>query len=283
MSDLPDKLTQFRRQRPPEWKLPPGVSPGTWDYVHTPSIANDYDRFLQGTSLTKFDLSVVEDYLPQAASDGALIADLGCGTGRTRELVHRKGYRLLGIDLSQSMLIHFVQKSNRGANEVGGQDLCLRANLVTLDCLADCTIDHAVCLFSSLGMIRGAKNRRRALQHFYRILKPGGFFFLHVHNRWASLRDPGGIKHLARSWWRARRDPEFDFGDRVYGYRGLPNMFLHSYSRRALHSDLRQAGFESIKIVPLTIQGDKGLHWGWLGTSVRAGGFMAIARRSIRT
>ena len=31
----------------PTWQLPPGVSRGTWDYVHRDSIATEYDTFMQ--------------------------------------------------------------------------------------------------------------------------------------------------------------------------------------------------------------------------------------------
>lgn len=265
-------------QRPPDWKLPPGVAPGTWDYTHAPSIADQYDDFLNDTKLTRFDLQFVGSILPQAAREGSLVADLGCGTGRTQRLLRSKGYQVLGIDLSQPMLVQFRRKSLSDGGCWG-----LRANLVTLDCIADQTIDHAVCLFSSLGMIRGHKNRQRALEHFHRILKPAGLLFLHVHNRWVSLRDPGGATHLVKSWWRGRGEPEWDFGDRVYGYRGLPNMFLHSYSRRELLFELRQAGFVIRQLLPLTVHGDRKLPWSRIGTNLRAGGFMAVAQQKLDT
>ena len=71
----------------------------------------------------------------------------------------------------------------------------LRANLVELDCLADASVDYAVSLFSTLGMIHGRPNRQRALGHVRRMLKPGGVLVLHVHNFWYNLFDPGG------PWW----------------------------------------------------------------------------------
>ena len=48
-----------------------------------------------------------------------------------------------------------------------------RANLVELDGVRDKSLDGAICLFSTLGMIRGRKNRRRVLDHAQRILRPG--------------------------------------------------------------------------------------------------------------
>jgi ubiquinone/menaquinone biosynthesis C-methylase UbiE len=70
----------------------------------------------------------------------------------------------------------------------------LQANLTELDCLAAESFDCAACLFSTLGMVRGESERERVVAHAYRLLKPGGRFVLHVHNRWfnsPAARRPG--------------------------------------------------------------------------------------------
>ena len=74
----------------------------------------------------------------------------------------------------------------------------LRANLVELGCIRSGAVDYGICMFSTLGMIRGRQNRRRVLAHARRILKPGGLFVLHVHNLWYNLFDPQGRLWLAR-------------------------------------------------------------------------------------
>jgi SAM-dependent methyltransferase len=158
--------------------------------------------------------------------------------------------------------------------------LRLRANLVQLQCLRAASVDHAVCLFSTLGMVRGRAHRRTVLQHARRILRPKGRLVLHAHNRWSSLRDPGGMAALWRSWWAARRNATADFGDRIYPYRGLPNMFLHSFGARELRKDLTAAGFHVAGWYPLTPRGDAELRCRrWLG-GLRAGGFMVVAERT---
>lgn len=277
MSDPPNATPP---PRPPDWRLPPGVAPGTWDYAHTPEIANSYDEFLRDTALTALDLRLIGELLPPAPTatsptGSSIVADLGCGTGRANPLLIAAGYRVLAIDLSQAMLRRLQAKSEAERDRV----LPLRANLVTLGCVADRSVTHAVCLFSTLGMIRSRRNRRTALQHVHRILPPGGRFIVHAHNRWISLREPGGPAHLARSWWTARRDRDADFGDRTYAYRGLPNMFLHSFSRRELWSDLRSVGFRIERTIPVTVRGDRELPAGWWFPGLRAGGFLVAAER----
>lgn len=285
------------RSRPADWKLPPGVAPGTWDYANTPEIATQYDSFLDGTPLLTTDLKWLLEALPPARHEGQMVADLGCGTGRTLPVLNSLGYRMLGVDLSQAMLVETFKRgaelasgftdespnkdSGSGDQKTSGHrtqsPLCLRANLVTLECFRDSSIDHAICLFSTFGMIRGRANRRRTLAHVKRVLKPGGLFLLHVHHRWASLYDPGGWKFVLKSLWRSTRSSDFEFGDRVYGYRGLPNMFLHSFGGRELRGDLKSAGLDVLKWKSLNLRGDglsaseKGMQR-WL-----AGGFMVVA------
>jgi len=297
------------RPAPPQWKLPPGVSSGTWDYAESRELAAGDDAFLASTPLTRLDLDLVGSQIPAATRPGSIVADLGCGTGRALEVVVERGHRLLGIDLSQGMLILLQQRAGELSLPLEQQPLTLRANLVELQALADQSVDHAISLFSTLGMIRGRKHRRHTLCHVARILRPGGRFLLHVHNRWAAWRDPGGGRFLLRSWWRARTgkasdSTDFEFGDRFYPYRGLPNMFLHSYGPRELRLDLRHAKLEIENWMPVNIFGTKLLRElsafprqatrrhsvrSWfaepalnLRDAVRAGGFMVLCR-SVRS
>src|SRR5262249_55202403 len=110
---------------PADWQLPPGVSRGLWDYLHDPAVARGYDAALSGSTLFDADVHFVERHCPHP---GWLI-DLGCGTGRL--LVHfaRRGYRVLGVDLSAEMLKVAREKAAAAGVEVG----LLRANLTELD------------------------------------------------------------------------------------------------------------------------------------------------------
>ena len=260
--------------RPPLWQLPPGVASGTWEYTHSPHIASDYDRFLAGSSICRLDAQLIEQLFPPLASgETTLVADLGCGTGRSLIPLVQRGYHGLGIDLSQAML----QACRQRAAAAGVSVATLRANLAQLEGIAADSVDDAICLFSTLGMIRGEKNRQIALQHVTRILRPGGRFVVHAHNRWAAWSDPGGIAWLARSAWQAGVAGTTEFGDRVYPYRGLPDMFLHSFSRRELGGALRRAGLEVTAIFPLTRRADRWLPLPRCGGPLRAGGYIAIA------
>jgi SAM-dependent methyltransferase len=275
----------------PLWQLPQGVSRGAWDYVTREAIATEYDAYHANHPLLRVDESLLADWLgpasqsPSADAPRPWVADLGCGTGRLMPAIHRLGYPYLAIDLSQPMLREVRQRQppdlapsatdHVAANHVAADDIAaIRCNLVELDAIADGCCAAALCMFSTLGMIRGRAHRQRVLQHARRMVRPGGACIVHVHNRWNALRDPGGPAWLWHSWRQSRRDRQSDFGDRVYPYRGVPNMFLHIYSRRELQRDMQAAGWRCDRWLWLDQQSSGPLRHRWWIPRVRAGGWV---------
>jgi ubiquinone/menaquinone biosynthesis C-methylase UbiE len=260
----------------PTWQLPPGVSRGVWDYVHDAQIADGYDGYFAGNWLFDLDEQLVLDELARSGGRaGQCVADLGCGTGRMLAALCRHGYRGLAIDLSS----HMLRIVHRKAQQAGYPIACLRANLVQLECLADQSIDHAVSLFSTWGMIRGRAARRTALRHVRRILKADGRFIVHVHNYWYNLFHAGGPAWMLRNLARrlVRRDCEL--GDKFYPYRGLPSMFLHVFRRREMDQDLRASGFVNvIRAVCLDPRRGGPLRYPRLAGNYRAGGWVFVCR-----
>jgi SAM-dependent methyltransferase len=263
--------------RRPAWRLPPGVAPGTWEYTQRESIANDYSEFLKSTPLIEIDLEVTRAALPMASNQrGTRVIDFGCGDGRALEMLWQHGYDVLGIDMSQPMLACTSKRPH-------GDELArrlLRANLVQLEGLADQIADHAICLFSTIGMIRGRVHRRSFMKHVARLVKPGGRFVLHVHNRNDAWRDRASTIAFLRSAWQSIRRRECEWGDRTYAYRGLADMFLHTYSLRELKADFKATGWQHLKIMSLSPRSDSMLPRPKLLPSLRAGGFIAIGERS---
>ncbi|MEL6110436.1 MAG: class I SAM-dependent methyltransferase [Planctomycetota bacterium] len=239
-------------QRPPDWLRPRGVSKGTWDYVNERAIACRYDAFVAGTPLCDLDQTLMLDHFRSFVEQGpATVLDLGCGTGRHALVLAELGFDVVAIDLSRTMLEELSAKCRSAETP---RVLPLQANLVELDALRDASADHAICLFSTLGMVQGRENRRRFLRHVSRILRPGGTLLLHVHRHWAAIRERGGCMNLLRSYARSLSDAEHEFGDTVYQYRGLEKMFMHRFSAREIHADMGATGWnvESLRMVDLT-------------------------------
>ena len=64
----------------PAWQLPPGVSRGTWDYLQSELVAEDYDDYFSRHALFEVDQQLVDDICSGSPQD--VVIDLGCGTGR---------------------------------------------------------------------------------------------------------------------------------------------------------------------------------------------------------
>ena len=227
------------------WQLPAGVSQGTWDYVRNQSIATGYEKFLHGDPLTVADWAVVNRYLPPLNLNNTTndppktVIEFGCGNGRTLIKLMENAYHCVGVDLSVAMLSEMKKKWD-GPSE---QLVSAQANLVELDGISDNTVDHAVCLFSTLGMIRGAAHRKQFLDHARRIVRPGGYFILHAHHVWHQLTHRGGVSWCANHLLDVAKG-KMEFGDRFAVYRGIRNMYIHSFRKSNLEKLLTDTGFE---------------------------------------
>lgn len=217
------------------------------------------------------DRSVVQRHI----RPGDRVIDLGCGTGRAILPLLKEGHRCVAFDLSQAMLDEVRTKAT-GVNAL--DDLtCVRGNLVDLDCFGDNQFEMALCLFSTLGMIRGHASRQTFLRQLARILKPQGRFVLQVHNYWVHLFDPEGPWWMLRNAWHTATRSEIELGDRFYPYRGIPDMYLHSFSARELKKLLRAAGFQIREWIPLAAQQDATLPLPRFLSGLRASGWIVVA------
>jgi SAM-dependent methyltransferase len=257
---------------PPHWRLPEGVSAALWEYAHTPRLAEEEDAYFAGHPLFRADTEALD---ARFVEPGPLV-DLGCGTGRHALRFARRGFPVVAIDLSHSML----QAVRAGAEgEWGSLPLLpLEANLCRLDALPDATFSYALSMFSTLGMIQGAGARHRALAEAFRILRPGGRLALHAHNHWLNLRNPQGRFWLLGQALKALlRRP--GFGDRRMTYRGIPRMEVHLYTWRELAGALHSAGFRIDEVLAVDAVHAQPIAAPRLGHALRAGGWIVFASR----
>jgi SAM-dependent methyltransferase len=239
----------------PDWQLPPGVDRGLWDYLHSSEMAAGYDAQMAASPLAAFDVRYCEEWFP---CPGRLI-DLGCGTGRLAIHFARKGYDCVGVDLSDTMLA----QAKVNADAAGVRVEWRPGNLVEFADVPDASFDFAACLFSTLGMVRGEAERRCVVANTHRVLRPGGRFVLHVHNRW-----------FHRLGWRRFRHADLTM-PQAYG--GAP-LTLHHFSRREAVGMLESAGFQILDIRPLGDAGQLPAAW-WLPAQ-RAYGYLLAAIRT---
>jgi SAM-dependent methyltransferase len=257
--------------RVPEWQLPQGVPRGAWEYARTEHIATEYDEYFAASPLFEFD----EQVLARHFTRPGLVVDLGCGTGRALVPLARRGFRCLGVDLSPHMLRIVGEKA--AFDHLPIWRLC--SNLVELNCLRECVADYAVCLFSTIGMIRLRENRRRVLEHAYRVLKPGGLFVIHVHNFWFNLFSAEGRRYLVRHLWESFTNRDLERGDKFFSFHGIPKMYLHTFGERELRRAVGEVGFHVEEMIRLAVDRQRPLPAAWLFGSFRANGWIAVCRK----
>jgi SAM-dependent methyltransferase len=255
---------------PADWQLPAGVNRTLWDYLHSPSVAEGYDASLAGAPLFDIDQRFVREHCPRP---GRLL-DLGCGTGRLLFEMAQGAWWTLGVDLSPEMLRVAAEKA-RSTNLPAA---LLRANIAELDSLADASFDAVACLFSTLGMVMGAGQRSRVVAHAFRLVRPGGRFILHVHNRWFNVRDRAGRWWLLRDWLRSWTGAES--GDRVMpAHQGIAGLTLHLFTRREACRLLTSGGFRLLEVRPVSLLPDGRLRCPvWFG-ALRTYGYLLAAER----
>lgn len=257
-------------------QLPKGVTSGEWEYFESNRVAETYDEYFAYNELFEYDVPIIQSHIDRHPfGKGGIIADLGCGTARALVPLVESGYRGLAIDLSSHMLAIVGEKAD--AAEL---PICrVQANLVELDAIRDGVVDHAISLFSTLGMIAGREHRSAALQHVRRIMRPGGLFVLHVHNRLYNLYDSGGPKWLFGNWFRATFFRDVELGDKYFDYRGVHNMFLHVFTRGEINRALKSNGFGVREIIPLEARRRRPLRAPWLFQNLRANGWIIVAEK----
>jgi ubiquinone/menaquinone biosynthesis C-methylase UbiE len=97
-----------------------------------------------------------------------------CGFGRHSLALAEAGYRVVGVDRSQSLLDEARRRAGDGAELV-------RADYRELP-FADASFDAALNLFTSLGYL-GDEEDTRVLREIARVLRPGGRLVIEILHR----------------------------------------------------------------------------------------------------
>jgi ubiquinone/menaquinone biosynthesis C-methylase UbiE len=139
------------------------------------------DKSLERFSL--YNLRREEKYLfPKYFSPGSSVLDLACGAGRTTLRLYEMGYKVKGIDFSDTLINAAKKRFPYLVFEEGSY--CATGE-------ADESYDNVLISFNSLDYAYPETEREKALVECVRVLKSGGYFIMSSHNikslNWALL------------------------------------------------------------------------------------------------
>ncbi len=108
-------------------------------------------------------------------SEKNLVLDLGCGTGTLAELMYKKGYDVMGIDASESMLNIAMGKKDESGSDI----LYLQQDMRELELYS--TVGTVFCVCDSLNYILEEEELLTVFRLINNYLFPGGLLIFDVN------------------------------------------------------------------------------------------------------
>ncbi len=103
------------------------------------------------------------------------ILDLGCGTGTITTMLAKKGYEMIGIDLSEDMLLVAREKAAQSGQDI----LFLCQDMVEMELYG--TVDVILSLCDSLNYITDEEALLETFRKANNYLNPGGLFIFDLN------------------------------------------------------------------------------------------------------
>ena len=119
---------------------------------------------------------VLSSLLTRYGKSRGLLLDLACGTGSVSVRLAKKGYEVIGVDLSPEMLSEAQNK----AYSAGQNILFLCQDMTALDLYG--TVDAAVCTLDGLCHLPNEESVFAALRKVSLFMNPGGVFLFDVNS-----------------------------------------------------------------------------------------------------
>lgn len=219
------------------------------------SLAPAYDRLTRDVPYTEI-ADFLERVLGTLSRAPGTALDLACGTGSLSCELARRGYRVIGADISQEML---TVAADKAFALDGNRPFFICQPMQALE-LAE-PVDLAVCCLDSLNYLPGPAACRETFRRVFANLRAGGVFFFDV-NTPAKLRALDGQVFLDEDEevfcvWRAEFSEAentcyygvdlFSCGARGLWTRSCEEHAEYAFSQGDLTAWLLEAGFTTVR------------------------------------
>lgn len=116
---------------------------------------------------------VISKYFPINSK----ILDIGCGMGREAFLLHDLGYKLLGIDISEEVILEAQTRAKESQRKV--QFICTDGETLPFD---DELFDVVIIWSQTLGLLYGEEKQTQLLKRCKRVLRDNGIISFSGHD-----------------------------------------------------------------------------------------------------
>ncbi|MFI3252907.1 MAG: methyltransferase domain-containing protein [Eubacteriales bacterium] len=139
---------------------------------------------------------------------GKIVLDLACGTGSLSFALAKKGYEMIGVDLSTDMLGEAMEKN---IDFQGEKPIFLCQSMDKLDLFG--TIDGCVCCLDSVNYVTEPEKLQETFQRVSLFLMPKGIFLFDIKSPYAFMSQNGQFSLDENEdlfcIWRTETDPPF--------------------------------------------------------------------------
>lgn len=219
------------------------------------TLASAYDGLTSDIDYGKT-LSFLEAILAQADRKPQSVVDLACGTGSMSLLLAKKGYQVIGVDISEEML---TQAACKAGELTENMPWFIRQSMDKLRLPMEA--DAVFCLLDSLNYLTEPEKCRKTFGSVYKALASGGVFLFDINTPY-KLRSLDGQVFLDENdesycVWRADFDREENicyYGIDLFRKKGklwersFEQHSEYAYEPEVLTRWLREAGFGEIRL-----------------------------------
>lgn len=137
-------------------------------YIYDKLIDQDYEKWAD----------YIEEIFKKHGKEPELVLDLGCGTGSITNILAKRGYDMIGIDLSPDMLNVARNKALAGELDV----LYLCQDIREFELYG--TVDAIICTLDVLNYITDPQNLEQVFALVKNYLNPDGIFIFDINTEY---------------------------------------------------------------------------------------------------
>lgn len=144
-------------------------------YGQYEALASFYDGLNPDVNYREWADFVEDIFKKYGKIETKMVLDLACGTGSMSVELAKKGYEVIGVDLSPEMLMISQQK----AYEEGQSILFLNQDMCEIDLYG--TVDACVCCLDSVNYVTDREKLKRCFSLVNNFMNDGGLFLFDVN------------------------------------------------------------------------------------------------------